>query len=81
MRPIGDAGYKTVFNRIVVDVVDVALEIGVVADGVFPIAPLPNAFLAFCYFAGGTRRRWRQAARESLFDTAPPRREIRVTVG
>ena len=33
-------------DGIEVDVIDVALQIGVVADSVLPIAPLPNAFLA-----------------------------------
>ena len=37
-RPIGDSGDEPVLHRIVVDVIDVALEVGVVTDGMFPIA-------------------------------------------
>ena len=35
------------FHRIEVNVVDMSLKIGFVADRVLPIATLPNAFLAF----------------------------------
>jgi hypothetical protein len=38
------------------NVVDVPLEIRVVANGVLPITALPQAFLSFCDPAGGELR-------------------------
>lgn len=38
-------------DRIEMDVIDVALEIGIVANRVLPIATLPYALLAFGRFA------------------------------
>jgi len=35
-----------------VNIIDMAREIRVVADSVFPIATLPNSFVAFGDFAG-----------------------------
>ena len=40
-----------VFHRIDVNVIEVPIEVLLVADRVFPIAPLPNSALAF---AGAT---------------------------
>ena len=52
--PINDPRHKTVFDRIVVDVVDMPVKISIISDGVFPIAALPNSLFALFYFAGGT---------------------------
>ncbi len=38
---------QAVFGRVEVDIVHVRRVIGLVADGVFPEAPLPDAALAF----------------------------------
>jgi len=38
---------QAVFDRVEVDIVHVRRVIGLVADGVFPDAPLPDAALAF----------------------------------
>jgi hypothetical protein len=64
-RPINDTGHQPVLHRIVMDVIDVPFEIDVVADGVLPIAALPDAIFPLRYFADGTRFRRRKAARES----------------
>ncbi len=50
-RPVGHARYQPVFHRIVVDIIEVALEIDFVTDGMFPIAALPNALFSFQYLA------------------------------
>ena len=42
MRPIGWVGDEAVFDRVEMDVIDMPSIIGVVADGVFPIATLPQ---------------------------------------
>ena len=50
------------FDGIVMNVIDMPLEIGVVADDVLPKAALPNSNLAFGDFAVRTRLRGREAA-------------------
>jgi hypothetical protein len=50
--PISDPRHKAVLDRIVVDVVDVAIEVVIVADQTLPIAPLSDAFLALGNLAG-----------------------------
>ncbi len=47
MRPIGDAGDVPVLHRVEMNVIDMALEIRVISDRVFPIAALPNALFPF----------------------------------
>jgi hypothetical protein len=39
-------------QRIEVHVIDVPLEVGVVADGMLPVATLPDSLLAFRRLAG-----------------------------
>jgi hypothetical protein len=51
VRPISDTGDVAVLDRIEVNVVNVPLKVGIIANGVFPIATLPNALLAFAHFA------------------------------
>ncbi len=46
VRPISNSRDNPMFDRIVMDVVHVALEVGVVPDCMLPIPSLPNAFLA-----------------------------------
>ena len=48
MRPITRRFHKAMPDRIVVNVVDVGREIGVIANDMFPISPLPNGLLVFC---------------------------------
>jgi hypothetical protein len=50
IRPIPDPRHKPMLDRIDVSVIDVTREIVRVANGVFPITPLPDAALGF----GGT---------------------------
>lgn len=53
----------------------------VVADGVFPVATLPDAALGFGVAAWGARFGWGDALRESGFDGLPAGREIGVALG
>jgi hypothetical protein len=43
VRPIANFGHIAMFHGVAVDVIDVAGKVGVVANGMLPIAPLPNA--------------------------------------
>jgi hypothetical protein len=45
--PVADARYKTVLDRVVMNVIDVARQISFIADRMLPITSLPNAFLPF----------------------------------
>lgn len=45
--PVSHARHQTVLDGIVVNIVDVTLQIGLIADHMLPIAPLPNALVAF----------------------------------
>src|SRR5712691_7960124 len=76
IRPIADASHQAMLDRIVVNIVDVTLQIGLIADHVLPLAALPNAFIAF----GGLARRsdigGRQLARECALDLTPAYRKV-----
>jgi hypothetical protein len=60
MGPIPDPRYKSMLNRIDMDVVDVTPKIVFIADRVLPITPLPDATLPL----GGTASRNRLAGCE-----------------
>ena len=47
IRPIPDARHNPMLDRADVDVIDVTREIVPIANGMLPIAPLPNAAFAF----------------------------------
>jgi hypothetical protein len=53
------------FHRIVMDVINVPLEIGIVTNGVLPIAALPDAFFPL-----------RDFAYRSLFRSRMPREKL-----
>lgn len=81
MRPIGDAADETVLHRVDVAIIEMAREIAVVSDRVFPEAPLPQGSLAGAaaprdIHAGSHERR-----REFRLDPAPALREIHVALG
>ena len=52
MRPIPDSLYKTMLDRIDVNVVNVPGQIVLIADRVLPITPLPDAALPLGSAAG-----------------------------
>jgi hypothetical protein len=47
MRPVFYALHKSMFDRVELDIIDVPLEILLIAQCVFPISSLPNTALAF----------------------------------
>jgi hypothetical protein len=46
-RPVFDVFDETVLDRVVMDVIDVSLEVALVANLMLPEAPLPDAPFAF----------------------------------
>jgi hypothetical protein len=52
--PIARFDHVTVLHGIKMNVIDVALQVSVVANRVLPIAALPNSLLASRYFAVGS---------------------------
>ena len=79
MRPIGDARDVPMLHRIEMDIIDMALKIRVIANGMFPIAPLPDTFLSFADFACGPRH-WIKTSRKAALDQAPTYREIVIAL-
>lgn len=47
IRPVGDSRYLSMFDRVVVDVIDVVTKIAFVANGMFPESRLPRRFGCF----------------------------------
>jgi hypothetical protein len=68
----------TVLYRIVVDVINVTLIVTLVADGVFPKAPLPNASFSLLQTPGWKSLPSGNLCWKSRFDIMPSRWEIRV---
>jgi hypothetical protein len=52
-RPIPNPRNETMFDRVDMDVVDVTLEVALVANGMLPIAALPDAAFALGDAAAG----------------------------
>ena len=46
MRPVDNTRDMSVLDRIEMDIVDMALQIGIIANGVLPIATLQDALLS-----------------------------------
>jgi hypothetical protein len=80
IRPIANTTYMTVLDRIEMNIVAVALEIGFVPQRVLPEAPLPDAPFAFGHTAVRRALARRHRARECTLDEPPPRREIRIAI-
>src|SRR5580700_9272354 len=78
MRPIANAGHDAVFHRIVMDVIDMSLEVLLVADRVFPVSSLPKRKFAV-RVAPDFDSRSEQAGTEDSLDSPPPPGEIRVS--
>ena len=76
MRPIRDTLHESVFHRIEVDVVDVALIVAFVANAMFPIAALPEAALGFVQATWRASFAGCDAPRKAGFDQPPTGRKI-----
>ena len=57
-----------------------ALKIGIVTNGMLPVATLPNSFVPLRNLAWGSRQRGGQATREARLYQAPARRKVGVIV-
>ncbi len=55
MRPIGYARDVSVPHRIEMNVIDMAIEIGVIANCMLPISPLPDTFFTLDNFTRRSR--------------------------
>jgi hypothetical protein len=80
MRPIAHSGYKTMFHGVEVNVIDVPLEISIIADCVFPEATLPKRVFPISVARDRSARLY-DGGRESAFDQRPAIGEIGVSVG
>ncbi len=80
VRPICNARDMPVFDGIELNVIDVSLKIGLIADRVLPIAPLPNSFLAFNNLARRARSRL-DSPREAAFDERPSGGKVCISIG
>src|SRR5262249_27889734 len=81
IRPVASARDEPVLYRIEVNVVDMARKIGLVADCVLPIAPLPYSLFPLSAFARAPVRIGRQTAGEVVLDQAPAAGKIRIVYG
>jgi hypothetical protein len=77
MRPVRYARYVSMLHGIEVDVVDVAIEICVVANRVFPITTLPDALFALQHLALRPVTSF-DSARKPALDKAPAGGEIGI---
>jgi hypothetical protein len=80
VRPVHDPRHVSVLQGIEVNVVDVTFEIGLIANGVLPIAALPDAFFALRDLALRSRLRF-DGARKSALDETSASREVAIIFG
>jgi len=78
--PRVDLRHMAMLDRIEVNVVDVTLEVVLIAERMLPIAPLPNAPFTLIGSAWRYLFPSRQTTRERRLDQSPAGREIRVTL-
>ncbi len=80
MRPILRLLHQPMFDWIEMHIIDMPLQINIIANLMFPETPLPDSLLALRSFAGRESFARRQCAGEQAFDQAPAPAEIGVTV-
>src|SRR5712664_2847968 len=78
VRPILDLRNVSMLDRVVMNIIDVTGQIVVIANSMLPIAPLPDAFVAFFNLASGTHVWTGKATRKFSFDDSPTQREIQI---
>src|SRR5580704_7290758 len=71
VRPVADPSDISMLHRIEVDVIDVTLEVSVIAYCMLPKPSLPDTRFAPLHLAPRPQLRRRQLAGESAFDLAP----------
>jgi len=83
VRPLDGTCDVPVLDRVVMDVIDMATEILVIADPVLPISPLPNGLFPFALPAGEYYRSlggWDSCC-EGTLDVALPHGIIGISFG
>src|SRR5437763_11292425 len=78
VRPVEDPSHISVLHRIEVDVIDVTVEVRVIADCVLPKPSLPDSRFAPSYLGRRSQLSWSQSAEKSALELAPARREIGI---
>jgi hypothetical protein len=61
-----------------VDIIDVTIEVRIIADDVLPKTSLPNSRFAPSQLAPGSRFSWSRSAGKSTLDLAPACREVSI---
>ena len=69
----------SMLHWIEMNIINMPLQIGVVANRVLPVTPLPNSFLPFDNFAWRSRSVLK-AAREATLDQAPTSGKIGISL-
>src|SRR5690242_16777503 len=77
VRPIAHARNQAMLDRVEVNVVDVALEVPFIANGMFPESSLPQRQFTIRMACAGDARR-KHVVTEMPFDASPPSRKIPV---
>jgi hypothetical protein len=80
MRPILGLIHKPMLHRVEMDVIHMPLQIGLVADRMFPVTPLPDSTLAPFVSHTAAALVIRDAEAEIALDPLPAGREIRVSL-
>jgi hypothetical protein len=78
VRPVANLRDMPMLDGIEMNVVDVSLQVGIVANGVLPIPALPNSPLPARSLAGAALHLARESPRKSSLDQAPAQRKIRI---
>jgi len=84
MRPIASGPGQPMMNGIDVNVIEMPLEITLIADRMLPESPLPDALLALCaptLVSSGSAIDLDVRACKCFFHQAPTRRKICVAIG
>ena len=77
VRPLAHARDKAMLDRLDMNGIDVALEIPVITDGVFPETTLPKREFSIAV-AHDRRARFHDRVRVSAFDQSPPIWIVRI---
>jgi hypothetical protein len=68
----------SMLDRVVVNVIDVTSQIVVAPNGVLPVTPLPNAFIALFNLASGAQLRAGESTRKFAFNETPTHWEVQI---
>src|SRR5262245_60561400 len=80
VRPVAHARHMPMLHGVEMDVIHMALKIGVIPNGMLPEPTLPQRAFASGDLAARRERVSSKATRESTLDQAPAQRIVRVSV-